>query len=669
MREEFIYLIAGLIILIASFIFTSAPADPFTQGVEELAAGNPQTAIANLHRVRKDHPLADYARLYLAQAYFQSNNFGRVFAILDTLKIPFEVALLRGKAYLLQGNRVLAATNAQEALRSALLREEQEAALFLLLDIAEKGDDHLQQVKILLQLLDIIYIRFIGYQGRVLHTRLAEAALFLDPADAREQQALLDYGLYLVGADPRAAHRVLSDILPFLTGEKMHKVIFQLAFIELIHHRDYQAAQRRFQHLISFGPQNMVDRSRYFLAHTFLNLGQRAEAERLFMQIITTGEREWAELSLYWLFRLYLGRNVIDAWELLRGAERDFSSSAHYHRSLFRLFFHHLAAGNYTESQPVIDLLLSLPLNQHDHPRALFWRARLGKIMGDPRDTEQYLWRLGHFSPLSYYSLILRQRGYLSGPLFIPDRQSTIDELTATARKQLSGEAQEKLSRLSLLTNYRIWRPASRYLHLLAPALGDSLYLQLKSRLSEVRGEFRLAISYAERLAERLPDPIITRSLLARIYPRHYQLVVQRAAVQFDTEQALIFAIIRRESAFETMALSRSDAHGLMQIIPTTAIDIARRLTLEDFKLVDLFDPSTNVTMGTSYIVRQLTRFGDLRLAIAAYHGGSGRVRSWLDTLPHDDIDLFIELIPRESTRLYVKAVYQALLIYRMIYP
>lgn len=669
MREEFIYLISGLILVIAAFIFNSALADPFAQGLEELAAGKPAAAIVSFQRVREDHPLADFTRLYLAQAYLQSNDPDQAIAVLTNVDIPFEVALLRGKAHLLQGNPILAATNAEEALRTALLREEQETALFLLLDIAESEDDHLQQVNILLQLLDIIYIRFIGYGGRVLHARLAEAASFLDPADERERHALLDYGLYLVRFDPITAHRILSDILPFLVGENMYEVLFQLAFIEMIHHRDYRAAQQRLNHLISFGPQSMVDRSRYFIAHNLLNLDQRQEAERLFMQIITTGDRDWAALSLYWLFRLYLGRNVIDAWELLRGAERDFSSSTHYHRSLFRLFFHHLAAGNYTASQPVIELLLSLPLDHHDHPRALFWRHRLGEILGDPAAAEQYRQRLGRLYPLSYYRLILRQQGYLSGPLLIPGRQSTIDELIAAASGQLSREAQEKLSRLILLINYRIWRPASRYLHFLAPALGDLFYLQLKSRLYEVRGELRLAISYAEILVETLPDPIITWSLLSRLYPRHYQQVVRQAAAQFDTEEALIFAIIRRESAFETMALSRSDAHGLMQIIPTTAIDIARRLAWEDFELVDLFDPTTNIIMGTSYIVRQLMRFGDLRLAIAAYHGGSGNVRRWLDALPNDDIDLFIELIPRTSTRLYIKAVYRALLIYRAIYP
>lgn len=667
MREEFIYLISSLILVIAVFIFTPTSIDPFVQGLEELTAGKPAAAVVSFQQVREDHPLTDYVQLYMAQAYLLRNDPGQAILVLGNVDIPFEVALLRGKAHLLQGNPVSALINAEEALRAALLREEQEAALFLLLDIAENEDDHLQQVKILLQLLDIIYIRFIGYGGRVLHARLAEAASFLDPADRYERHALLDYGLYLIRFDPTTAHRILSDILPFLTGEDMYEVLFQLAFIEMIHHRYYQAAQQRLKDLISFGPQGMVDRSRYFTAHNLLNLDQREEAERLFMQIITTGERGWAELSLYWLFRLYLGRNVIDAWELLRGAERDFASSAHYHRSLFRLFFHHLAAGNYTESQPVIELLLSLPLDRHDHPRALFWRHRLGEILGHP--AKQYLQRLGHLYPLSYYSLIARQRGYLSGPLFIPDRQSTIDELLAAATGRLSKEAREKLSRLTLLINYRIWRPAVRYLVSLAPVLGDSLYLQLKSRLYEEKGELRLAISHAETLAEMLPDPIIAWSLLSRLYPRHYQKIVRQAAAQFDTEEALIFAIIRRESAFETMALSRSDAHGLMQIIPTTAIDIARRLALEDFELVDLFDPPTNIIMGTSYIIRQLMRFGDLRLAIAAYHGGSGNLRRWLDALPHDDIDLFIELIPRESTRLYVKAVYQALLIYRAIYP
>ena len=136
-----------------------------------------------------------------------------------------------------------------------------------------------------------------------------------------------------------------------------------------------------------------------------------------------------------------------------------------------------------------------------------------------------------------------------------------------------------------------------------------------------------------------------------------------------------ILAIARQESQFDPGAVSRSGARGLMQLMPTTGREVARRLGLP-FDLQALNDdPDFNIQLGSWYLGRQLDRFdGSLALAAAAYNAGPGRVNEWIGRFGdprgrpvHELVD-WIELIPFSETRNYVQrilegeAVYAALL-------
>lgn len=665
--REMLHISAGLlVVVVAAVILVLAPGDPFARGLDLLAAGRIEGSIASLSRVSETHPLYQYSRLYLAQAYIEAGEPKQAIAVLIGVDVPFEADLLLGHAYLALGNLTLADAKAAEALHAAILSEERAAALFLSLDIAESRAYHVQLVNNILLLLDTLPVRFIGYEAHSLRYRLTAAAVFLDPADESDRQALSEYAIYLAGSDPAGARHILLALLPFLTGTDRHEARFQIALITSTRLGDHEAAEELFQDLTVHAPNEMRDRSRYFAAHNLLSLGRRTEAERAFARIIEQGDVHWAALSIYWLMRLYLHHDEAGAWELLQGARRDLFATAEYHRALFRLFFHHYSARNYTAALPVIDLLLDLLLDDQSHARALFWRHRLATALN--QHGSRHLNRLGDLYPLSYYALLARERGWIAGPLFTAGERRTRADLMTDASFRLYRDENETLTKIAMLADYGIWRPAFRGLALLAPFLPEYVYLELQSEMREEQGELRLAIQYAETLADSADATLLPRCLLTRIYPQHFREEAGVAATRFDTEEALVYAIIRRESAFEMMALSRSDAHGLMQIIPTTGVDIADRLGLDGFEPAHMFDPLTNIIMGTSYISRQLTRFDDLRIAIAAYHGGSGNVTRWLASQPNVDIDLFIELIPAASTRDYVKAVYQALLVYRAIY-
>lgn len=115
------------------------------------------------------------------------------------------------------------------------------------------------------------------------------------------------------------------------------------------------------------------------------------------------------------------------------------------------------------------------------------------------------------------------------------------------------------------------------------------------------------------------------------------ETLVRRAAEQHGVDPALIFAVIRQESAFDPYAVSRKGAVGLMQLMPETAKVLGVK---------DILDPAENVHGGVKYLRRLLERYeGDVRLALAAYNAGEGAV------------DRYGEIPPYRETRDYVERI------------
>ena len=126
---------------------------------------------------------------------------------------------------------------------------------------------------------------------------------------------------------------------------------------------------------------------------------------------------------------------------------------------------------------------------------------------------------------------------------------------------------------------------------------------------------------------------------------------------------------MRQESVFNPDALSSAGARGLMQIMPATAEELVAQLRLPALTLEQLHDPTVSITLGTQYLASLLQRYhGNMVLALAAYNAGPGRVSRWREQWPDLPMDEFIEIIPIEETRFYVKYVLRNLMLYERLY-
>ncbi|MEO7208675.1 MAG: transglycosylase SLT domain-containing protein [Steroidobacteraceae bacterium] len=150
-------------------------------------------------------------------------------------------------------------------------------------------------------------------------------------------------------------------------------------------------------------------------------------------------------------------------------------------------------------------------------------------------------------------------------------------------------------------------------------------------------------------------------------YPRPFLDAVSRAGKLAQLPQDWILAVMRQESLFRKDAVSRADARGLMQMVPSTASAVARRWHLSPPARDGLFDPSIAVPLGAAYLRELLDRYGEqLTLSLAAYDAGPAAIARWLPHKPMD-ADVWIENIPYNETRGYVQHIVEHIVAYASV--
>jgi len=152
-------------------------------------------------------------------------------------------------------------------------------------------------------------------------------------------------------------------------------------------------------------------------------------------------------------------------------------------------------------------------------------------------------------------------------------------------------------------------------------------------------------------------------------YPYPYRAVVEQYAMEYDVDPLLVISVMREESKFLPQAESPKGAQGLMQLMPTTATWIAQNLGDQDFNERDLLTPEKNIQYGTWYLASLEKEFAeDPILVIAAYNGGRGRVKEWIDGGQLNLDELKVQDIPYQETREYVTRVLNSYNQYRALY-
>lgn len=175
------------------------------------------------------------------------------------------------------------------------------------------------------------------------------------------------------------------------------------------------------------------------------------------------------------------------------------------------------------------------------------------------------------------------------------------------------------------------------------------------------QGRYRSAIPHLRRAFPALGGPFqssVPVEARRLYYPLAFEEDVRAAAERAGVPPHLVYGIIREESAFDVTAMSHVGARGLMQLMPATGREVAGRLGL-GFSNARLDEPAYNVRLGATYFGQLMNMFdGRTELALAGYNGGPYRIkRLWREAGPQPELDYFLESLPIEESRNYVKRV------------
>ncbi len=210
-------------------------------------------------------------------------------------------------------------------------------------------------------------------------------------------------------------------------------------------------------------------------------------------------------------------------------------------------------------------------------------------------------------------------------------------------------------ARIDILTSIGLKDEAAADLLFLSrknPAPGDlvSISLYLKKL-----GYYKTSIA----LISKVP---YNEELHELYYPLAFWSEVEEASGITSLDPYMILSVMREESRFEPEAQSIAGAIGLMQMMPQTALRYKKNMKVHLEKSrgpasVQLEDARTNIMLGSFYLKQLLNRFGSIPVALASYNGGEDAVNDWLKKGKYKTVDEFIEDIPYDETRNYVKKV------------
>jgi soluble lytic murein transglycosylase len=297
-----------------------------------------------------------------------------------------------------------------------------------------------------------------------------------------------------------------------------------------------------------------------------------------------------------------------------------------------------LRAGNWPEVWTSITAMS--PRQQRDAAWR-YWKARAWKALGRDSDAELLFTDLSreyHF----YGQLAADELASASADgILSVTYQPTLIEIETML-------AQPAMQRTIALYRMGLREEAAKEWSLAVRKLEDKQLLAA-SEIASRREMYDRSINAADRT-------LLLHDFNLR-YPAPYRNNLQGRIQENNLEEAWVYGLMRQESRFVTRAKSNVGAAGLMQVMPATARWIAKKLGMKDYNNVLISQLDTNLKLGTYYMKNVLSSLGNNPvLASAAYNAGPGRARQWLADRPLEGA-IYIECIPFDETRDYVKKV------------
>lgn len=306
-----------------------------------------------------------------------------------------------------------------------------------------------------------------------------------------------------------------------------------------------------------------------------------------------------------------------------------------------------------------------------------YWQARIYEQMGKKEEAQKIYRDISSTDILEFHSLLARQRlqRQFLEPVtvfsnktfsFLPDHK---EEQSPPPRPNLN-ILDPNDSLIKAITLSKIGLDDFAY--------NETLYSKHISETPTYNVLYALVLAgnftkgYAIRrvaMGGKIPN-IDSLAAYRLAFPEAYAKYVEPDTKLWSSDKYLTYAVMRQESSFIPEIMSQAFAYGLMQIIPSTGEEIAKKIGFPNFEASLLNQPRVNILFGTYYLGYLLKTFDNqLVYAMASYNAGPYAVGRWVTNIGQLEKDEFIELIPYKETKKYVQKVLVNYMVYKSIYP
>jgi soluble lytic murein transglycosylase len=330
---------------------------------------------------------------------------------------------------------------------------------------------------------------------------------------------------------------------------------------------------------------------------------------------------------------------------------------------------------NYSEAARLMDEQIQQYGGGIEIPSALYWR---GRIYEDEEhnfgQAANYYRALNTTYTNYYYAILARQRLAVIGNKDKAEPSPVLASVHPTDVPDLSPELPEDdihLIKARLLANASLNEFIGPEIAASpdSPEWGALAQAEIYSSFGEVTRALQ-SMKHSGLPYFALPIDKVPNIYWQLLFPKPYWADLVTDSQRNGVDPYLVASLIRQESEFNAGAVSRANAYGLMQLLPSVGKAAAKKNGIKHFSTNDLLNPATNLLLGTTNLKQVLDRFGgQAEYALAAYNAGDTPVRLWLSSNDYKDVPEFVESIPYTETREYVQAILRNREMYRALYP
>jgi soluble lytic murein transglycosylase len=322
----------------------------------------------------------------------------------------------------------------------------------------------------------------------------------------------------------------------------------------------------------------------------------------------------------------------------------------------------------YEQAYSVLTLLAQSETDSGKKSQELFWLAQTCKSLNKETQAKEIFQKIITGEPLGYYTFLSFRELKLEIPK-IDYNQNHMEEVTSEPLSKLKKIDDVDWNLFKWLISVGEYSWARKFLSEEVPVPDPATSSDWKIIFSQY-AQARYLSPLFGKLSKISPEEKIKilKEHKNFLFPNPYLEIVTDAALNSGLWPEYIYSIMRQESSFDPDSLSPADAYGLLQILPGVAKQVGKRHHISFKKTSDLFDPSINIRLGSYHLRSYWDKFdGQFLLTTAAYNASPETVKNWVAHRYRGDVLQFIEDIPFEETRTYVKLVLRNFINYLLI--